>query len=76
MDITDSINEIFESINVFGLLDSKASKIELDSMQFAVVIIEIEDRFQISLSQDEMLFLRSASFFDFEQVIARKITES
>ncbi|MFG6342230.1 MAG: hypothetical protein K1W35_00115 [Lachnospiraceae bacterium] len=71
MDISQVLTEIFEMVNVFGL--NETAKVELDSIQFAIVVIEIEDRFHISLSQDEMILLHSANFSEYEKIIIRKI---
>lgn len=73
IDVKKGIREVLALVDVYCGIQEENEKLKLDSIQFAVVLVEIEDRFNISLTTEEILSLQSARFCDYEQLITKKL---
>lgn len=52
MDIEKELEHIFNGVGIYIEPDVYKENIEMDSLQFASVLIEIEEKFMIRLSSD------------------------
>ena len=72
--IKERLISIFERVGIFLEDDKLEDEIQVDSMQFAMVITYIEDEFNILLGDsDDVDFNKLKSFIDYYNVVVRLV---
>jgi len=69
MKVKDKLKEVFELVGIY-LDDNELNKdLELDSLQFVTVVIEIETQFLIRISNDFEDYSDLVTFEDFYKLV-------
>ena len=69
MDLEKSLVNIFEQKGIFLSVDEKDDELDMDSIQFISIIVEIESVFEISIEDDDLLQSKFKTFRDFYEMI-------
>lgn len=71
MNIREELLDIFAQVGIF--IDDYDEILQIDSIQFVNLILEIEETFTITVDEEYMLFERLNSFSAFESMIMETI---
>lgn len=71
MNIREELLNIFAQVGIF--IDDYDEILQIDSIQFVNLILEIEETFTITVDEEYMLFERLNSFSAFESMIMETI---
>lgn len=71
MNIREELLNIFAQVGIF--IDDYDEILQIDSIQFVNLILEIEETFTITVDEEYMLFERLNSFNAFESMIMETI---
>ncbi len=74
--IEQSLLNIFEQKGIFLSETEKDNELEMDSIQFISLIVEIESAFSISIADEDLLFDKFSTFNSFLRYIEILIAQN
>lgn len=73
MDIREKLRNIFAEMGVFIDEDEGDAELNIDSLQFINIILEIEETFSMTVDEDFMLIEKLNSLNAFEKMVKETI---